>query len=33
LHVPPFAAVPEETQKTFLNDLLAAVADACRSEV
>jgi pyroglutamyl-peptidase len=33
LHVPPFSAVPEETQKTFLNDLLAAVADACRSEV
>ena len=33
LHVPPFAAVPEKTQKTFLNDLLAAVADACRSEV
>ena len=32
-HVPPFAAVPEETQKTFLRDLLAAVADACRSEV
>jgi pyroglutamyl-peptidase len=29
VHVPPFAAVPEETQRTFLNDLLAAVADFC----
>jgi pyroglutamyl-peptidase len=33
VHVPPFAAVPEETQRTFLIDLLAAVADACRSRV
>ena len=33
VHVPPFSAVPEETQNSFLNDLLAAVANACRSDV